>query len=99
MEISTPHFNDRVRLDSDKDNLLLSTEPQDVYEITSHICLSHLERFGFLPIDFQASLNILNYFISMEQNLLTLSRLTLAGEFGHLSESQLEIKLVGRIIR
>ena len=51
LEISTPHFNDRVRLDSDKDNLLLSTEPQDVYEITSHICLSHLERFGFLPID------------------------------------------------
>ena len=63
LEISTPHFNDRVRLDSDKENLLPSTDPKDVFEITSPAQLLQLERFGFLPVDSSCipSISLLTY--------------------------------------
>jgi hypothetical protein len=48
-EASTPHFNDRVRIDNDYNNQLSSTLPSEVLEITSNNELHLLSEYGFQP--------------------------------------------------
>lgn len=52
LEISSPHLNDRVRLDkcSNSPNLLPSTTPSEVVTLSTQNDLSNLARLGFMPV-------------------------------------------------
>jgi len=50
LEASTPHFNDRVRIDSDSINALPSTSVSDVFCISSADFLLDIQELGFKPI-------------------------------------------------
>ena len=49
LEISSPHFNDRIRFDhkENDENLLPSTNKEDVYEIDKDFNIDHIKQFGF----------------------------------------------------
>ena len=49
LEISSPHFNDRIRFDhrENDENLLPSTNKEDVYEINTDLNIDHIKKFGF----------------------------------------------------
>ena len=67
LEISTPHFNDRVRYDSDvnSDNALQTTLAKDVVELCFQKDLLLLEQLGFLPCspDKVKHLNAIKHFL------------------------------------
>lgn len=63
LEISTPHFNDRFRIDEDIENPLPSTSLSDVFEFSPKNQISDLERFDFKPVDVSSvpSLSLISF--------------------------------------